>query len=96
MPKATILFWRKTVYRDGSLIEMKAWWVPKTPRTPHGVKYSMVYINAAGERILGYDNAEGKGHHRHERDVETREDFESIEALTAQFLQEVEAIRGNP
>ena len=31
---------------------------------PHGVKYSIVYIKG-GKRLAGYDNAEGKGDHRH-------------------------------
>jgi len=72
---------------------MKAWTVPKGPRTPQGVKYSLVYINAAGEKVLGYDNAEGKGHHRHDVNKDTSVDFESIEELVRLFLEEVTAIR---
>lgn len=93
MPKAILIFHKKIVYPDGDLLEMKAWAVPKVPRTPQGVKYSLVYINAEGERVLGYDNAEGKGHHRHEGSKETEIDFESIETLADQFLKEVEASR---
>ena len=32
---------------------------------PHGVKISVVYIKN-GKRLIGYDNAEGRGYHRHE------------------------------
>ncbi len=49
----------------------------------------MVYIDVNGRRILGYDNAEGKGHHRHVGDDETPFKFESLEALTRTFLDEV-------
>ena len=31
---------------------------------PFGIKYSVVYIKD-GKRVLGYDNAEGKGDHKH-------------------------------
>ena len=93
MPKAILIFYQKTVYPDGDLLEMKAWAVPKVSRTPHGVKYSLAYINVSGERVLGYDNAEGKGHHRHEGNKETQTPFESIEVLIGQFLNEVDIIR---
>ena len=91
--RAELLFRRKYVYADGAIVEMKVWAVPKAPRTPEGFKYSMVYIDDHGDRILGYDNAEGKGHHRHERRTETPFQFETIDALTEIFLQEVREIR---
>jgi len=72
---------------------MKAWSVPKAPRTPQGIKYSLVYIDEDGNRVLGYDNAEGKGHHRHEGSKEVEIDFVSIEMLAGQFLKEVDVIR---
>jgi hypothetical protein len=93
MSKALLIFHQKTVFPDGSLIETKAWAVSKVPRTPEGIKYSLVYINARGERVLGYDNAEGKGHHRHDVDKETKVNFKSIEELAGQFLREVSVIR---
>jgi len=43
---------------------MKIWQVPVSEDKPHGYKYSLVYI-VGGERLIGYDNAEGKGDHRH-------------------------------
>ena len=54
----------------------------------------MVYIDAAGRRILGYDNAEGKGHHRHVGDDETPFEFESLDVLRLKFLDEVSRLRG--
>ena len=44
--------------------------------------------------FLGYDNAEGKGHHRHVGDEEMPVAFESIEVLGRQFLAEVSRLRG--
>ena len=92
--KARLLFRRKYVYADGAIVEMKAWSVPRSPSKPEGYKYSLVYIDAGGERLLGYDNAEGKGHHRHEAGVESQVVFHSLSGLLERFLEEVEGIRG--
>ncbi|MBI4715327.1 MAG: hypothetical protein HY760_05235 [Nitrospirae bacterium] len=45
-------------------MEIKMWQIPPSPDKPHGYKYSLVYI-VKGERVIGYDNAEGRGDHRH-------------------------------
>jgi hypothetical protein len=52
----------------GNTIEMKIWRVPVSSHVPHGLKYSLVYI-VNGERVIGYDNAERRGDHRHIRSV---------------------------
>lgn len=62
--KADLIFHRKNVEPNGDIVEMKIWKVPASQRTPLGLKYSLVYIRG-GRRISGYDNAEGKDHHRH-------------------------------
>ncbi len=59
-----LLFYRKNVEPNGDIVEMKIWQVPRSKDKPHGLKYSLVYIRD-GKRIIGYDNAEGKGDHRH-------------------------------
>ncbi|MFX0142140.1 MAG: DUF6516 family protein [Candidatus Hodarchaeota archaeon] len=46
------------------MLETKIWMVKKSQRFPIGYKYSLIYIKN-GERVIGYDNAEGKGDHRH-------------------------------
>ena len=56
---------------------------------PEGLKYSLVYIDRDGRRLLGYDNAEGKGHHRHEGDVEEAVRFESMERHIKRFHEEL-------
>jgi len=43
-----------------NLVEIRIWSVPASHKRPHGYKYSLVYIKS-GNRIVGYDNAEGKG-----------------------------------
>lgn len=87
--RATLLFRRKVVRWDGSIIEMKVWRVPMTASTPEGFKYSLVLVDSMGRRVLGYDNGEGKGHHRHLGGEETRIQFTSMSSLAARFLGEV-------
>jgi hypothetical protein len=92
--KARLLFRHRHVFADCALVEMKAWSVPPSSRTPEGVKYSLVYIDADGRRVLGFDNAEGKGHHRHDLDEEAAFTFDTVEGLIDVFLEEVARIRG--
>jgi len=47
-------------------LEIKIWEVPKSQERPHGLKYSFVYI-CGTERVVGYDNSEGKGQEIMER-----------------------------
>ncbi len=92
--RSRLIFRRKTVFEDAAIVEMRVWQVPKSARTPEGFKYSLVYVGSRGERVLGYDNAEGKGHHRHFRGLENAERFHSMSALVARFLVEVGELRG--
>jgi hypothetical protein len=62
--KAELLFHRKNIEADGDIVEMTIWKVPHSKDKPHGLKYSLVYIHG-GKRMVGYDNAEGRGDHRH-------------------------------
>lgn len=47
---------------------------------PHGYKYSFVYV-VKGKRVIGYNNAEGKGDHRHYGDKEEVYTFKSVDKL---------------
>lgn len=94
--RAQLLFHHKDVSGNGEIVEMRAWEVPRSAAKPEGIKYSMVYVDASGRRILGYDNAEGKGHHRHFGDDESSLEFESLESLVLRFLDEVSRLRGRP
>ena len=87
--RARLLFHRKFEYADGEIVEVKAWAVAPSPAKPEGIKYSLVYVGKDGTRILGYDNAEGKGHHRHLGARESPIEFTTIERLSERFIQEV-------
>lgn len=94
--KARLLFREKRLLDDGCIIEMKMWRVSITPRTPEGLKYSLVYIDESKRRVLGYDNAHGKGHHRHDASGEMAIEFTTIYDLIRIFLNEVKELRGTP
>ncbi len=91
MPRAELIVHRRVVEPDGSLVEIKIWRVPRTPRQPQGFKYSLVYI-AGEERILGYDNAHGRDH-RHVRGKGHPYRFVSPAELIADFLHDLREIR---
>ena len=61
---------------------------------PHGLKYSLVYIQN-GKRIIGFDNAEGKGDHKHHRGKEYGYDFTNVDNLIKDFYNMIEKIRGD-
>ncbi len=64
----------------GNIIEVKMWRVNPSFDKPHGYKYSLVYI-VKGKRVIGYDNAEGKGDHRHYGDKDEVYTFKSVDKL---------------
>lgn len=76
----------------GNTVEIKLWKVPETKRMPGGIKYSLVYI-VNGERAIGYDNAEGKGDHRHYYDQELPYIFRNIRELTEDFYEDIRRYR---
>ena len=90
--KAELLYHEKKYYDDGSLMEVKIWQVPQSPTKPHGYKYSFVYI-VGGVRVVGYDNAEGRGDHRHYGSKETPYEFQNLERLRQDFTDDVRRYR---
>jgi len=90
--KAEPFILRKRVYPDGDIVEIRSWHVARTPDKPHGFKYSLVYIRE-GNRIIGYDNAERKGDHRHYRDKIYPYEFKGIDKLFEDFLNDVRRVR---
>jgi len=86
--KAEPLLIRKRVYPNGDIVEIKAWSVGKSKDKPHGVKYSLVFIRD-GKRVIGYDNAEGKGDHRHYKGREHRYAFRGIDELIRDFFEDI-------
>ena len=84
----------KTVFEDGSILEIRIWSVPEpVPPTTHGYKYALFY-GRPGERLVGFDNERGKGDHRHVLGVETTYVFQSVAQLLRDFRTEVEAVKG--
>jgi len=90
--KATLLLHTKTIKGD-EVVEIKISQVPKSAEKPHGVKFSVVYVKG-GKRMLGYDNAEGKGYHKHFLDREEPYRFVDIWELLDDFRRDLQQIRG--
>lgn len=92
--KAKREFYDRAEYPDGAIVEMTIWLVlePVTG-SKHSLKYSLFY-GYPGKRIVGYDNERGKGDHRHFNDREESYLFSTVENLIADFLSDVDRMRG--
>ena len=87
--KAQLVKHVKAVDELNNTIEIKIWQLPEpTKDKPHGYKYSLVYITD-DKRVIGYDNAEGKGDHRHYRNIEKDYEFKNIEKLLNDFYKDL-------
>ena len=92
--KATLIFRDKFVFADGAILEMVLWRLPsKSIERPHALKYRLHY-GRAGETLVRYDNEAGKGDHRHINGLEEPYRFVDVETLQADFIRDVEGIRG--
>jgi len=74
---------------NGNIIEVKMWQMNPSATKPHDYKYSLVYI-VKGKRIIGYDNAEGKGDHRHYGDKTEPYQFKDLRSLAEDFYEDIE------
>ena len=72
----------------GNTVEVKLWEVPKRKDKPHGYKYSLVYI-VDDERVIGYDNSEGKGDHRHYGNTVETYKFQGLRQLIKDFFRDI-------
>lgn len=90
--RAKLIYHDKVVEAKDSIIEITIWSVPISADKPHGYKYSLVYIKN-GSRIVGYDNAEGKGDHRHYGDKEEPYEFKSINKLFEDFYIDLRRVK---
>jgi hypothetical protein len=91
--KAKLVYHVKEYHVDGSVQEIKIWEVPTSKEKPHSLKYSFAYI-VKGERVVGYDNAEAKGDHRHFQGREYPYKFRSLEKLWEDFQGDIQKIGG--
>jgi hypothetical protein len=88
--KAWLIEHIKAPDEAGNTIEIKIWQLPAaTEDKPHGYKYSYVYI-VGKRRVIGYDNAEGRGDHRHVKGKVEPYSFVSIRKLTEDFYGDIE------
>ena len=90
--KAALIRHIKTTDELGNTVEIKLWKVPSSRDKPHGIKYSLVYI-VGGQREIGYDNAEGKGDHRHYGEKEEIYNFVTLHKLTDDFIADMDAYK---
>lgn len=65
---------------------------PSIAGSQHQYKYSLAYV-VDGECILRYDNERGKGDHKHIGDREFVVTFTSIQALIANFQDDINHLR---
>jgi hypothetical protein len=93
VPKAELIVSARNEYVDGTLLAIRVWLVSSpVPPASHRFKYSF-YYGRKGARLVLFDNERGKGDHKHIREVETPYVFESVEKLTADFMEAVRAIQ---
>jgi hypothetical protein len=91
--KAKLIRHDKVVDETGDVIELKIWELPEPAEDkPHGYKYSLVYI-VNGERVIGYDNTERKGDHRHYRDREESYEFKDVDKLFEDFYKDIGRVK---
>jgi hypothetical protein len=87
--KARRIFYDKSLFPDGFIVEMVIWQLPESNiERPHGLKYRLFY-GRDGVRVVGYDNERGKGDHTHIYEVEKRYVFTTVEKMVADFLADV-------
>ncbi|MCL4457854.1 MAG: DUF6516 family protein [Nitrospirae bacterium] len=86
--KAEPYYMFKRLYENGDIIEIKAWKVEQSSDKPHGFKYSLVFVRD-GKRVIGYDNSEQKGDHRHYKGKEHQYRFKGIDELIEDFFNDV-------
>jgi hypothetical protein len=92
--RAKLILHEKNVDERNNIVEMKIWQLPQpTFDSPAGFKYSLVYIDH-NVRVIGYDNAEGKGDHRHIKGREESYRFHSLRKLVADFFKDIDRYKG--
>ncbi|MBI1935842.1 hypothetical protein HYS31_05365 [Candidatus Woesearchaeota archaeon] len=86
-----LVFHDKKILDNEHLMEIRIWQVKKDKYNPEGFHYSLVLIKNT-KRILGYDNHERKGHHKHFHDKELKYNFESVDKLLNDFYEDMQGM----
>ena len=90
--RASLIYHEKRYFEDGSFQEIKIWQVPQSKDRPRGLKYSFAYI-VNDERVIGYDNYKHKIDHRHYQNKEYPYEFQELEKLWQDFINDIEQFR---
>ncbi len=86
---------QKLIDEEGNILEMTIWQVPKTPKTPEGVRYRLAYIpTGEGQPAVLYDNHHPKGHHRHFKGGEAPYEFAGVDRLIEDFRADIARLKG--
>jgi hypothetical protein len=84
-----LVYHTKVTDEKGNTIEIKIWKLSRPSKDkPHSYKYSLAYI-VDGKRVVGYDNGERKGDHRHIGNKQEDYTFTSIDRLFDDFYKDV-------
>jgi hypothetical protein len=92
MPKATRIFHEKIRTVEGVVVELTVWQVIRSAQYPEGFKYSFFAVRN-GVILVGYDNHNPKGHHRHFGGKEEAYDFAGLDKLRVDFGRDLEEVR---
>ncbi len=82
---------KRHVTEKGNLIITGIWKIPRSKYYPEGIKYSFQFISN-NKRILGYDNYNNEGHHKHMYHKKEKFDFTNMKYLKERFTKEVERL----
>lgn len=86
--KATLVVRSKDAYGNG-FVEIVVWRVRQpVPPSEHPYKYRLAYV-VDGKRVVGYDNEQGKGDHRHLGKRELPYRFVNPRQLVSDFMDDV-------
>ena len=86
-----LILHRKRIHENGAIEESIVWVVPKSVKSPEGVRYRLAYIPKGEMKpSILFDNHHPKGHHKHIGSREMPYDYSTIEKLLIDFDGNVE------
>ncbi len=95
MPRATPVLREKLIDELGNIVELVIWRVPRTHRSPSGVRYRLAFVRRGEEKpAVLYDNHSPKGDHRHVEGVQAPYNFTDVDQLLTDFMADVRRIIG--
>ena len=77
---------------NGDILDIKMYAIERSKDNPEGLHYSLVCIRN-GKRIIGYDNHQKHGHHKHIGNKTIPYDFEDEWQLLSDFMKDVEKLK---